>query len=1204
MTSLTSVLTSASHLSVYSLLAALASRIRGACLVVLLGAFLLPGTAQAAADVAVDVKDYEGTWRIGTHTAIGNDSVSLPAGDHELRLLDDCGENDRRVAFHVDGSGFVSVTSEHAHRAVGGPRSLQLLLYGIAIDVLDYDKQWHVWAEDPPVPITLHLTGDNTVAVFPEEHYVRLYGDPSATDKREVHFTLDAGGDVVSLSPARALGGPKLLDLLIFAVDVDPGSGFTDAWKVMTEAQGGALLSTVGAATVHLFPEHHWFRSSTPVDFHFDVTYDQVRDCIRIEPRVVDFPTHTTVTLTSEWLCDECFHGEDFESTPTGDVPAGWIIVDGTVAVQGDVTNDSGMVSKALVMDRPGDMSVVGLPDASGDGFRLEVELWVNHNAQGFVHFRGPDLSNGYRVYVTGRVQYSQPAHGLVSVFKVTDGVKSFLAQAQTPSSASGEPTAGNWFRLTVEVEGDQIRVWEDKSDTDILVTDDTLPASADDRLLLGGVQYGPVNHGPFEVVFDNLSVGEAAYEPAADISLPYATEFEPDQRPRRNGVDLPSNVAAFSGGASYLTVTNDDGATSDALYIRPTIDHVMEVPGVPSDAFRLETELWLRGPVVGFVHFRGPDLANGYRVRVLPHSGGHPPNGLLTVLKVVDGHASGLANAQIPYCPLSWEPVAGRWYRLIIEVDGDQIHVWEDKSDTDILVTDDTFAASVDDRLLFGGRRLQAGGSPHKVVFDNLRIESPNQPPVVDAGGPYAGDEGSARALSGASAADPDDDPLDILWTVDSSLCSFSDPSVLNPDLTCLDDGTYSVTIRVDDGHADPVFSSAVVAVLNVAPRVEAGADQIVFEHNTAQLASSTFSDPGLLDTHTATVDWGDTAVEAAMVDQDTDTVSGSHVYDTPGTFTVTVTVEDNNGDGGHGSFTVTVVPGMFEACITASMQGHDLILEEGAVAECNVRGEGKVTLKKHSQVDGHVVARSRNAMIEADASVGGNVVSDDKVELKKRATVNGDITSGDDVNLARDSGVGGDVTAAGRVTLKSGATVGGTIAELANVLPVPEVTFVSVDVSAGGTKVTVAKNQPLALAPGTYGELNVKKGGSLTLIAGNYRFESIDVHEDSRLAFALGGASVVIDVEKKLDLKQGVEMTVSGGGASDILLRVAGSKVMLGKNGVFLGTVVAPDAHIDLREDSLLTGALHGNRVHLGKRATVVAAPAIDLIIDLFVP
>ena len=64
---------------------------------------------------------------------------------------------------------------------------------------------------------------------------------------------------------------------------------------------------------------------------------------------------------------------------------------------------------------------------------------------------------------------------------------------------------------------------------------------------------------------------------------------------------------------------------------------------------------------------------------------------------------------------------------------------------------------------------------------------------------------------------------------------------------------------------------------------------------NNMPVIVGGTFIDGDDDDTHTATWDWGDTTASDGTVDQETNSVSGSHVYAVPGVYMVKLTVSDN---------------------------------------------------------------------------------------------------------------------------------------------------------------------------------------------------------------------------------------------------------------------------------------------------------------------
>jgi FtsP/CotA-like multicopper oxidase with cupredoxin domain len=191
------------------------------------------------------------------------------------------------------------------------------------------------------------------------------------------------------------------------------------------------------------------------------------------------------------------------------------------------------------------------------------------------------------------------------------------------------------------------------------------------------------------------------------------------------------------------------------------------------------------------------------------------------------------------------------------------------------------------------------AGGRVDQAVF-KLKV---NGPPVVTADD-ASGEEGAAIAIHG-TAVDPDGDPVTHSWSyvagagVDAgATCAIADPAALDTEITCTDDGEYTITLTASDGLNDPVSADATLTVSNVAPTVtitDPPSGSVYVMGSTVTVTAS-ITDPGSNDELSCNFDWDGGGPPSAAVAAG-GVCSASNTFAAAGVFTVVVMGIDDDG-------------------------------------------------------------------------------------------------------------------------------------------------------------------------------------------------------------------------------------------------------------------------------------------------------------------
>ncbi len=188
---------------------------------------------------------------------------------------------------------------------------------------------------------------------------------------------------------------------------------------------------------------------------------------------------------------------------------------------------------------------------------------------------------------------------------------------------------------------------------------------------------------------------------------------------------------------------------------------------------------------------------------------------------------------------------------------------------------------------------------------------------PTADAGGPYNTPEGTDVVVSAAASTAASHASAGALtlyeWDLDND-GGFDDATGVTADFTMVgQDGSFAVGVRVTDEWGVSDTDTAIVNVSNVAPTVVIDPIPPINEHGTTTI-TGTISDPGWLDSITATIDFDDGAGPQGLAGvlenvrpNATFTFTVPKQYGDNGAFTVVVTgFDDDTSSIGAGIATV----------------------------------------------------------------------------------------------------------------------------------------------------------------------------------------------------------------------------------------------------------------------------------------------------------
>lgn len=194
--------------------------------------------------------------------------------------------------------------------------------------------------------------------------------------------------------------------------------------------------------------------------------------------------------------------------------------------------------------------------------------------------------------------------------------------------------------------------------------------------------------------------------------------------------------------------------------------------------------------------------------------------------------------------------------------------------------------------------------------------------PPVANAGGPYTVGEGSTIQFDASATADPDDPIENLVFEWDFDCDGQYDEIGFSPSYFARDNAVFSVGLRVTDTKNLVSYSTAQVTIVNLPPVIEAVTSTDKYVNEQVNLTAQ-YYDPGLDDTHTLDIDWGDGTIVSGI------SISGgvinlSHAYTSSGAYDVSLIVRDKDSATDTATTVVTIYQKSLDSTFVPDPQGN----------------------------------------------------------------------------------------------------------------------------------------------------------------------------------------------------------------------------------------------------------------------------------------
>ena len=249
-------------------------------------------------------------------------------------------------------------------------------------------------------------------------------------------------------------------------------------------------------------------------------------------------------------------------------------------------------------------------------------------------------------------------------------------------------------------------------------------------------------------------------------------------------------------------------------------------------------------------------------------------------------------------------------------------------------------------------------------------------------------------------------------------------------------------------------------------------------------------------------------------------------------------------------------------------------------------------------------------NTSFATESHFSNYTVIADTLDISDNSMLLGNIF-GTNFQLGADSKIYGNVDASSECSLRTRSHITGVLhytnpcntqpgatAAMTNqvALTKPSVILASPTFGESPKPVNISKSE--ALPPSEYGAFTAKTNAKVRLSSGKYSFQSIKTAPNVQLIFDMESGPITINVANDVLFGNKNMFVINGGNPSEITWNIAGKSIKMGTDGLFYGTITAPNAFVNIESRSHLVGSVYANKLVVAPKSTISREPRAEEI------